>query len=112
MIYNNILCLGDSITYGSRDKYGRAWPYELSDLFYQKYNQAWVPIVRAVPGLTSSGLMRNLFDWVNGLTGIYKVVVLIGTNDSKIKIKTSPKVFRKNLEFIIRTLSVMLGVYN
>ena len=31
-VWNEVICLGDSITYGARDKYGRSYPVELSKL--------------------------------------------------------------------------------
>ena len=30
-VWNEVICLGDSITYGARDKYGRSYPVELSN---------------------------------------------------------------------------------
>jgi len=30
MICSEIICLGDSITYGARDEYGRPYPVELN----------------------------------------------------------------------------------
>ena len=32
MIWNEILCLGDSLTYGARDRYGRSYPAELGKI--------------------------------------------------------------------------------
>ena len=31
-VWNEILCLGDSITYGARDEYGRSYPAELGKI--------------------------------------------------------------------------------
>ena len=32
MIWNEITCLGDSLTYGARDRYGRSYPAELGKM--------------------------------------------------------------------------------
>ena len=32
MIWNEIVCLGDSITFGARDEYGRCYPAELGSV--------------------------------------------------------------------------------
>ena len=36
MIWNQILCLGDSLTYGARDRYGRSYPAELGKILSDK----------------------------------------------------------------------------
>lgn len=105
MIYNKFLCLGDSITYGSRDEYNRAWPFELSDLMWKKYGQFWIPIVKAEPGLTTAGLMRKVYDWIS-IEQVYYITVLIGTNDAKPKIRTPPDIFKKNYLSIMRTIQI------
>jgi len=105
IIYNKFLCLGDSITYGSRDEYNRAWPFELADMMWKEYHHYWIPIIRAEPGLTTAGLLRKVYDWTSG-EKVYKVIILIGTNDSKPKIATPIDIFRKNYEGILRTVQV------
>ncbi len=105
LIYNKFLCLGDSITYGSRDEYNRAWPFELADMMWKEYHHYWIPIIRAEPGLTTAGLLRKVYDWTSG-EKVYKVIILIGTNDSKPKIATPIDIFRKNYEGILRTIQV------
>ena len=105
MIYHYVLCLGDSQTYGSRDEFGRAWPFELCDVLSEKYSQYWVPIVRAEPGLTSAGLLRKVYDWAS-VSEVYRIVVLVGANDSREVVKTPPHIYQRNLEGILRTLKV------
>ena len=36
MIWNEILCLGDSITFGARDPYKRSYPNELGQMLTEK----------------------------------------------------------------------------
>ena len=36
MIWNEILCIGDSLTYGARDCYRRSYPVELGKILYEK----------------------------------------------------------------------------
>ena len=38
-VWNEVICLGDSITYGARDKYGRSYPVELSKLLTEELEQ-------------------------------------------------------------------------
>ena len=37
MIWNEILCIGDSLTYGARDEYGRSYPLELAKIGHLVY---------------------------------------------------------------------------
>ena len=36
MIWNEVVCLGDSLTYGARDRYGRSYPAELAKILFEK----------------------------------------------------------------------------
>ena len=39
MIWNEILCLGDSITYGARDPYKRSYPAELGKMLTESLKE-------------------------------------------------------------------------
>ena len=39
MIWNEILCLGDSITFGARDCYGRSYPAELGKMLTESLKE-------------------------------------------------------------------------
>ena len=42
MIWNEILCIGDSITYGARDEYGRTFTAELSKMLTEETDQGFL----------------------------------------------------------------------
>ena len=54
MIWNEILCLGDSITTGARDSQGRSFPAELASIladktgefYYSRYKGRWYKSTR------------------------------------------------------------------
>ena len=45
MIWNEILCLGDSITFGARDCYGRSYPAELGKILSEKTGELSIDIL-------------------------------------------------------------------
>ena len=57
MIWNEILCLGDSITTGARDRYGRCYPMELARLMTQRTGEFYFCHDHGVCGDTSSDLL-------------------------------------------------------
>ena len=42
MIWNEIVCLGDSITYGARDEYARSPTIELSKIMKEKTGEVYI----------------------------------------------------------------------
>ena len=42
MIWNEILCIGDSLTYGARDCYRRSYPVELGKILYEKTKEFYI----------------------------------------------------------------------
>jgi len=107
MIYGFILCLGDSITNGARDEYNRAYPFELSDMLSNKFEQQWICINKGVNNWTSADLLRNAYDLTKRYPEAVEVVVCIGTNDSKPSVQTPPLIFQKNMRGILRALNVL-----
>ena len=45
MIWNEIVCLGDSITFGARDEFGRCYPAELGKLLTKELNEFYLAIL-------------------------------------------------------------------
>lgn len=86
MIYGTVLCLGDSITFGARSEYTRAYPEELAKLMTEHYDQNWSTINAGINGQTSVDILRRTFPTVGsfaGQPGAKIGCLMAGTNDSK-----------------------------
>ena len=83
MIWNEIVCLGDSLTYGARDRYGRSYPVELSKILTEKTKELYVCHNYGINGETSSDLLRRSWGILQSNTGSKICLLLIGTNDTK-----------------------------
>jgi lysophospholipase L1-like esterase len=84
--WETLLCLGDSITIGSRSYLG--YPEYCGDLLTKTLGKQWNVINHATAGHTTADLLRSLhLDWMS-----YKamfpglVTLMIGTNDVKNKV--------------------------
>jgi len=106
MVYGFILCVGDSLTYGSREDYGRDYAFYLSKILSEKYKQGWVAIAEGLPGETSSELATRTYKTLKQYPECYEVVFLTGTNDSKDNIITPIKIYRENIEQILRIAKI------
>ena len=42
MIWNEVVCLGDSLTFGARDRYGRSYPLELGKILSEKTGEFYI----------------------------------------------------------------------
>lgn len=94
-----ILCLGDSLTFGSRDQYHRGYPVELMSMFRLSGHTVMAEN-HGVAGDTSSDLARRL---PLVITHHYKLaIILIGTND--LQIPMPREMFTDNLLTIMSTL--------
>ena len=63
MIWNEILCLGDSLTSGARDPYGRSYPAELGSMMTSEMNEFYYCHNFSINGETSSDLQKRA--WSN-----------------------------------------------
>jgi len=99
MIWNEILCLGDSITYGARDKYGRSYPAELSRILKEKTGEVYVCHNHGISGETSSDLLRRAWNACKSHSNSNIALVMIGTNDTQNNIPVG--IFEDNLSQII-----------
>jgi len=106
MVYGFILCIGDSLTYGSREDYGRDYAFYLGKILSEKYKQGWVAIAEGLPGETSSELATRVYKTIRKYPECYEVVFLTGTNDSKDDVITPVKVYEENIRQIIRVAKV------
>lgn len=105
MIYNLLLCLGDSLTLGSRDVFGRNYPLELGSKLSHLSGEEWYCITEAANKKTSSDLAREVYATVLPYTDVHGVVLLIGTNDSRTGIPS--EVFSDNIFQIIRACRIL-----
>jgi len=104
MIWNEILCLGDSLTYGARDRYGRSYPAELGKILSEETGEFYICHNYGINGETSSDLLRRSWSIMKSNTGAQIMCLMIGTNDTK---KPMPvDVYTDNLRQIITSAKV------
>ena len=108
MIWNEILCLGDSLTFGSRDEYQRSYPAELGRILTEKTGEFYYCHNYAITGETSSDLLRRSWDNVSSKTNANIMLLMIGTNDTQAGIPID--IYRDNLRQII-SVAYVHGMY-
>ena len=79
MHYQNLLCIGDSQTFGART-YG-CYQLYLAQTLTQQTPYQWRTINRSVNGYTARELWFLLNNEIEVISDTYQVCVLIGTND-------------------------------
>ena len=104
MIWNEILCLGDSITYGARDEFGRSPTVELSKILTEKTGETYICHNHGISGETSSDLLRRTWNACKSHKDSKIALVMIGTNDTQKNIP--PEVYRDNLKQIINMCKI------
>lgn len=104
MIWNEILCLGDSITDGARDRYRRSYPAELAKILHEKTGEFYYCHNYGVCGDTSSDLQRKAWNLCKSHKEAKIALIMIGTNDTQLAIPE--KVYKDNLRQIIYTTKV------
>ena len=76
MIWNEITCLGDSLTYGARDRYGRSYPAELGKILHQATDEFYICHNYGINGETSSDLLRRAWSICKSNRGASKIGLL------------------------------------
>ena len=109
MIYSHIICLGDSLTTGARNPYGRSYPMELEDWLWEQTEQVFVCHQAGVNGETSADIRRRALAEMERYPEARELVLLCGTNDAKDSIATPRPVYRRNVFGILR-LAMLKGV--
>jgi len=99
MIWNEILCLGDSITYGSRDPFKRSYPAELGKILTEELKEFYFCHNCGVSGETSSDLLRRTWSNTKSHINAKIMILIIGTNDTQIGIPED--IYEDNLRQII-----------
>ena len=99
MIWNEVVCLGDSLTYGARDEYGRSYPAEMGKILSHTTGEFYICHNYGVNGETSSDLLRRTWNILKSNKGAKIMCLMIGTNDTK---KPTPlPIYSDNLRQII-----------
>ena len=80
MIWNEILCLGDSITFGARDPYKRSYPNELGQMLTEKTKEFYFCHNCSISGETSSELLRRAWGNIKSHSNANIMLLIIGTN--------------------------------
>jgi len=102
MIWNEILCLGDSLTYGARDCYGRSYPVELGQILYKETGELYVCHNYGVNGETTADLLRRSWSILKSNRECKIALLLIGTNDTK---RPTPlEVYEDNMRQLIMSI--------
>jgi lysophospholipase L1-like esterase len=104
MIWNEILCLGDSITVGARDEYGRSYPAELGKILTEKTGEFYYCHNYSKCGDTSSDLQRKVWNAAKAHKDSNLALIMIGTND--VQAPTPVEVYEDNLRQIISVVRV------
>ena len=104
MIWNEILCLGDSITYGARDEQGRSFPAELGKIMTRETGEFYYCHNHGVCGETSSDLLRRAWGAAKSGSNSKIATLMIGTNDTQVP--TEDGVYEDNLRQIVSILKV------
>jgi lysophospholipase L1-like esterase len=105
MIYHLLLCLGDSLTFGARDQYGRNYPLELACSLSKRTGEDWFCITEASNGRTSSDLAREVYPLMVKYPDVHGTCLLIGTNDSRQKIPA--EIYLDNVRQIVRVCRIL-----
>jgi|TARA_R110000782_G_scaffold53845_2_gene114261 lysophospholipase L1-like esterase len=108
MIWNEILCLGDSITFGARDEYKRSFPAELGQLLTKETNECYICHNCGISGETSSELLKRAWGNTKSHSNSKIMTLLIGTNDTQIN--TPEDIYEDNLKQII-SMSKIHGMH-
>tara|TARA_R110002126_G_C10486643_1_gene502628 strand:+ start:1792 stop:2346 length:555 start_codon:yes stop_codon:yes gene_type:complete len=102
MIWNEIVCLGDSLTYGARDRYGRSYPAELGTILSEITGEFYICHNYGINGETSSDLLRRSWNILKSHSGAKIALLMIGTNDTKSPMPL--RIYRDNLKQIINSI--------
>ncbi len=104
MIWNEVICIGDSLTYGARDEYGRSYPAELAKILTERTSQYWFCHNYGLNGETSSDVLRRCWNVFKSHPQAKIVCLLVGTNDTKIPIPVD--IFTDNIKYIVAASQV------
>ncbi len=102
MNYQNVLCLGDSQTFGARS-YG-CYPLHLAKILTDRTAYEWRTINRSVNGYTARDLWFLTNENIDSISDTFQCCLLIGTND--VGNRTPIDIFQEYYRQILRTLRI------
>ena len=108
MIWNEIVCLGDSLTFGARDPFKRSFPTELGKMLSDETDEFYYCHNFGINGETSSDLQKRAWGNISSRSNAKILLLLIGTNDTQIKIP--PHIYEDNIRQIVNVARVH-GMY-
>jgi len=104
VIWNEILCLGDSITAGARDRYGRSYPAELGKIMFEETGEFYYCHNYSKCGDTSSDLLRKAWNASRSHKEAKLALIMIGTNDTQSCIPED--IYRDNMRQILSIVKI------
>lgn len=107
MIYGEIVCIGDSLTEGSRDEYKKDYPFYLENALSDKYDQDWICHNEGVAGEISYEILQRSYRTMSRYPDAKEVVINCGTNDGKNSEPSTTDGFRSNLKAILRRARIL-----
>lgn len=101
-IYGTIICLGDSLTNGARDELWHGYPIELELILWERHKQNWNCVNSGVNGEASIDVYKRAYDLIRRYPEACDLVLMVGSNDAKMQIRTPPDRYAQHVEAIIR----------
>ena len=100
-----IICLGDSLTYGSRDNpEGAGYPARLAPLIEEETGKLCVCLNKGVTKEVSTETMNRTYDVVRSYPEAQLVLLMTGTND--LKGIANMSAYSQNMERIINAIKI------
>ena len=103
MNWVKVAFLGDSLTSGARDPHGLCWPIYMCQMVMDEASYLIAPTIDAVPGRTSSELIRQVK--IDALD-VAEAYVLIGTNDAKDSVNIPVEQYVSNVRLLVAWLEM------
>jgi lysophospholipase L1-like esterase len=106
MLRDVIVCLGDSLTWGSRDIHeGRGYPAWLPSYLETLTRKICIAVNEGEPRETSSDTLRRAYKVMRSYPEAQLVIVMVGTND--LKSKPPPvDIYQENMRQIVNIARV------
>lgn len=99
MIYDKVLCIGDSMTFGARSYFG--YPEYLAKYLREKTRKYWICVNAGVNRERAVDVLRRCDRVLREFEDIMAVTIFVGTNDCKINSFTSPDLYEEALRQMI-----------
>lgn len=104
MIYQHIMCLGDSQTFGARATLG--YPEYLPQIMKENSSYVWSTINKGINGEKAIDVLRRVDDIYTNFVDVKITFFFIGTNDCNRKTLTKPEVFENFYRQILDKLNI------